>query len=403
MHPDLLHIAVLYGTEAPHPPLSKVLEGLPRVQVQTQAGNPEEFLNQPPSTPVDSFLVYLDGDHVPPEWLEQLTLTFPKTVVLVCSPRREPDFLIRAMQLGVREFLPLPLAREDLEAALERVRTAKRRLSAATATSRGKVVAVTGHKGGVGTTTIAVNLAMTLASLQPDPLALVDLGRPFPDIGNLLDLEGPYSLADMVQNLNDLDQAFIQKILHPYDKNLAILHGLAVTEQDSLDLETLEKIFAMLRPLYRWIIVDLSHWLDELFLKVLHEADLVLLLTELTVPDLRNLSALWPLLREWQVVQKDKMRVVVNRYVKGNGLALRDLEQVVHTSVFFTLPSDYPALLEAANQGVPLTKAAPRSKLCRSLQELAQELVKLDQGAAGVDAGPQSRPLRSLLSSLIKR
>jgi pilus assembly protein CpaE len=401
MHPETLNIAVVFGTGTPIPSLSKILEGLPQLQILCQACDPEDFLNQPPRTTPDSFLVYLDGDQAPPEWLEHLTLNFPKSVVLVCSQRREPDFLIRAMQLGVREFLPLPLARDDLEAALDRVRTAKRRLSAATV-NQGKIVVVTGHKGGVGSSTIAVNLATTLAAMQPDPLALVDLGRPFPDIGNLLDQEGPYSIADLVQNLDNLDQAFLQKIMHPYEKNLAILHGLSIKEQDSLDLETLGKIFATLRPLYRWIIVDLSHWLDELFLKVLGEADLTLLLTELTVPDLRNLSTLWPLLREWQLAQKDQLKVVVNRYVKGNGVGLKDLEQLIHKSVFFSLPSDYPALLEAANQGVPLTKAAPRSKLCRSLEELAQELIKLDQGSTEEEPAGNNRARRGLLS-LLKR
>ena len=70
------------------------------------------------------------------------------------------------------------------------------------------MLVVTGHKGGSGSTTVAVNLAMALGELIPEGLALVDLGRPFPDVGNFLDLEPSYSILDLMQNMNDLDQVF---------------------------------------------------------------------------------------------------------------------------------------------------------------------------------------------------
>jgi pilus assembly protein CpaE len=394
MQSEILSIGILYGTGTPQPALSEVVQSLPQLQVAGQACNPEEFLRQPSDSAPDSLLVYLDGEHAPPEWLEHLTLGFPQTAVLVCSHRREPDFLIRAMQLGVREFLPLPLARTDLEGALERVRTAKRRLAAVPAT-RGRIVALTGHKGGAGATTVAINLAAALAELQAGPVALVDLGRPFPDIGNFLDQEAPYGIGDLIQNLNNLDQAFIQKIMVPYDNNLAILHGVSVKNQDSLDWEALDRVFVNLRTMYKWIIVDLSHWIDEFFAKVIEEADLALVLTELTVPDLRNLGHIWRVFREMSVGQKDKIKIVINRHHSANGLSARDLEHLIQKKVYFTLPSDYQALMEAVNQGVPLAKVAPRSKLCRSLQDLARELLKLDgdnmQAGSDNGTGPARR------------
>jgi len=121
------------------------------------------------------------------------------------------------------------------------------------------------------------------------------------------------------------------------------------------------------------VIVDLSHWLDELFLRVIGEADLVLLLTTLTVPDLRNLGNLWPVLREWQLVQ-NKMKLVVNRYEKGAGLTLRNLEQVVKDSAYATLPNDPEICLEAINRGVPLVRVAAHSKIWSGVKDLAQKL-----------------------------
>jgi pilus assembly protein CpaE len=338
-----------------------------------QTCDPEEFWEKRQGAPPDVVLVDLDGEADFPRWLPRLTQSLPQTAILLCSHNGEANFLIRAMQMGVREFLPLPLSRPDLEGALERVWVAKKRLQPESH-GRGQMVVVTGHIGGVGATTISINLALALKELTAGPLAVVDLGRPFPDVGNFLDQEATYSIIDLVQNLSSLDQSFVQRIMHPYQDRLDILHGCQdFKEQDGIDPEALEKIIGVLRSLYKWIIVDLSHWLDGLFLQVCKEADVVLMVTELTVPDLRNLKKLWPMLQEWQSGH-DQVKVVVNRYEKNNGLQLRDLEQVIQKSVFATLPSDYLALHEAITRGEPLTVAAPRSKLYHSLKQLARRL-----------------------------
>lgn len=387
MHPQSLTISVLYGTGNLNPEIEELLEGLPQLKVVGQTRDPQEFWGQHQGPPPDLVLVDLDGADELPQWLERLTLSLPQTSVLLCSHNREADFLIRAMRMGVREFLPLPLSRPELEAALDRVWIVKKRLQP-NAGSRGQVIVVTSHKGGAGATTMAINLVLALSELQSGPLALVDLGRPFPDVGNFLDQEATYSIIDLIHNLSSLDHSFLQRIMQPYRGNLFILHGCAdFKEQDSIELEALESIFALLRNLYKWIVVDLSHWLDGLFLQVCKEADVLLMVTELTIPDLRNLKKLWPMLKEWLPLQ-EQLKVVVNRYQKGNGLQLRDLEQVIHQPVFMALPSDYQALNEAITRGEPLVTAAPKSKLYRSLRQMAQKLREAAPGAAEEEMAP---------------
>lgn len=381
MHPESLTVSVLYGTGNRRQDIQEILKDLPQLKVLNQTCDPQEFWDQRQGVPPDVVLVDLDGENDVPQWLQHLTQSLPTTAVLLCSHKLEANFLIRAMQMGVREFLPLPLSRPDLEGALERVWVAKKRLQPE-GHGRGQVVVVTGLKGGVGATTISINLALALTELTSAPLALVDLGRPFSDVGNFLDQKATYSIVDLIQNLSSLDQSFVQRIMQPYQGKLAILHGCSdFKEQDSIELEAIEKILGVVRSLYKWTIVDLSHWLDGLFVQVCKEADVVLLLTELTVPDLRNLKKLWPMLQEWQS-DHDQVKVVVNRYQKGNSLQLRDLEQVVQKSVVATLPNDYAALNEAITRGEPLMLAAPRSKLYHSLKQLAQKLKEKAPGAA---------------------
>lgn len=378
MNPQKLNISIIYGTGSPFAPLPELLNSLPQVQVTEQAFDAAEFLARPQGTTPDSVVVYLDGMSAPPEWILGLTHKYPQTPVLICSERMELEFLMRAMQLGVRELLPLPLSQEAVEAAIRRVQLSKRQSSGP---SQSTVIVVTGHKGGVGTTTIAINLAVALAEMQAETCALVDLGRPFPDIGNFLDHDTTYDLCDVIHNLDDLDQAFFKKIMQPYATNLDILHGISdFKEQDSLDLEGIGKIFGILRGLYKYIVVDLGHLFDDVFFRVFQEADLVLMLTELNVPNFRNLRKLWPMLRDWDQLRR-KVKIVVNRNNKGNDLGMRELEKILEGPPFAVLPSDYQPLIEAINQGVPLAKVGPRSKLYTGLKELAQKILSSQPGA----------------------
>jgi pilus assembly protein CpaE len=390
---DQLTISILFGTGIQRPEIGAVLGKLPQLRLLEQTTDPQSFVSQQKGASPDVVLVEMNGESRVPEWLENLPQEMPHTHVLVCSYNREPDFLIRAMQVGIREFLPLPLTQGDLESALNRVRTARRQLIPAE-DRQGRVIVVTSHKGGAGSTSIAVNLAQALGESSAGRIALIDLGRPFPDVGTFLDLESNYSIVDLIQNIANLDKSFIQRIMQPYGPRLSILHGPSdFKDQESIDLESLEPIFAMLRQMYSYIVIDLSHWLDELFLRVLTEADMVLMLTGLTVPDLRNLKKLWPYTVEWHQ-DKRKLKIVVNRYDNSSGLLLRDLENILQHPAFATLPNDNQALMQCLNQGSPLLGAAPRSKLWRSLIELTSRIVAeigADESEADSAAAPRKK------------
>jgi pilus assembly protein CpaE len=388
---DILNISILYGTGVPDPDFQKLLEDIPQVQMVGQAQNPEEILEKKPGPVADLVMVYMNGDDSLPEWLEALTSGLPQTAVLLCSAKMDPEFLLKAMRQGVREVVPLPINQEELEAAFDRVRASRRRLSDATGAG-GRILVITGNKGGVGATTVAVNLSVTLARSQPGKVLLVDLGRPYPDVGHFLDRDSMHTIFDLIQNQTNLDQSFMEKTIQPYEKNLALIHGISdFNDQDSIHLEGLKKVFTILKSHYRWVVVDLSHWLDDLFLQVIADSDLVLMLVELTVPDLRNLGHLWPLLRNWITVQ-DKVKLVVNRYDRGNGLTTGNLEQVLKQKAYCTLPSDYQNVSEAINRGVPLADVAPKSRLCTSLEGLAQQLLgQLQTGDEAREAKSRKR------------
>jgi pilus assembly protein CpaE len=374
MNPELLSLLVFYNTGSQNQNFQEVLKSIPHLQVLGQATDPEAFLSQHRVINPDLILVMLNGETVIPGWLKNLANWFPQCSMIVCSQSRDADFLIQLIHLGVREFLPFPLTQSSLESAIERIRAARER-KRSVEQKRGQVLVVTGNKGGVGTTTIAVNLAVALAELYPKKVILMDLGRPFPDVGQFLDLKESHTIMDLLNNVNQLDSRFIHKTLQHHEANLSIVPGVPdFSFQQLLESKRLDQIFAILRNLYEWIVVDLSHWIDAFYFNVIQNADEVFLLTELSIPDLKNLKKLFALFRQ-RNLRLQKIRVLVNRYYKPSPLNIRDLENIIQQPVFFVLPSDFSALIEAIDHGCPLSVVSPRSKLWRTLQRLARELV----------------------------
>ncbi len=376
MNSKAINVSILYGTGIPNSEYPELLSRLNNLKILKEGKDPETFLTQHQGKPPDLALVDLDGSTTIPPWLGPLIDRLPQTEVVVCSHSRDPDFLIQIMKLRAGGFLPLPLERQELLAAVERVRVEREKNHDAPTPSQ--IVAITGSKGGVGTTSIATNLGVALAEISPGEVILVDLARPFPHVGQFLDLDCSHSIKDFLASADTLDRIFVKKIVQKHKSTLEVLINHADYRLDTHmfpENGAMGKIFTALRASYSWVVVDLGVWLDRFYAKVLKQADQIMLVSELTLPDLQNLKIIKSLFREIDL-DDHKVKVVVNRYTKNYALGLKDLENIFQQPVYYTLPDEHPTLLEAINQGEPLKEVAPRSKLWRRLKELAEELVE---------------------------
>ncbi len=374
MKSRVLKVSVLFGSGPANPAYRELLSSLDNLQILQEGLDPETFAAQQQEKPPDLVLVDLDGMSTIPDWLESLIGQLPKSEVMVCSHSRDPDFLIRVMKLRAGGFIPLPLNREELLGHLERVRLGKERPAE---TGLGQILAVIGTKGGVGTTSVATNLAVALAGWGAGEVILVDLARPFPHVGQFLDLKSAHTIQDLADSAEKLDSTFVHKVVQKHKSNLEVLLGYPNYNLESRafpDSQSLEKILQTLRNSYQWIVIDLGAWLDLLWVRMLKQADHILLLTQLSVPDLQNLKQIKALLRNSDI-DESKWKIVVNHYAKDYSLGLKDVENICNQPAVYTLPHDYRPLIEAINQGMPLGELAPRSKLWRSLKGLAAEFV----------------------------
>jgi pilus assembly protein CpaE len=379
MKPKPISVSVLEGSQPSDSSLQEMLRSIPDLQLLQGAQDPETFLSLHQERPPDLVLVELNGKSAIPDWLERLVERLPRSKLLVCSQCRDPDFLIQVMKLRAGGFIPLPLHHEELQPTLELIKAERAK---PVEISPSQILAVTGTKGGVGTTSVAVNLAVALAEILGGAVVLVDLARPFPHVGQFLDLKTTHTIRDLAESSKSLDSVFIQKVVHKHNSGLDVVLGPQSFTFGSPSLEFAElpepnsliRVFESFRSSYNWILVDLGTWLDPFYFQMLRASDQVLLVTELTVPDLRNLKTIKALWHEWDLYDR-KMKIVVNRYVKDYSLGLKDVETICHHPVFSTLPYDHAVLREAINQGMTLGELAPRSKLWRRLKNLAAELL----------------------------
>jgi pilus assembly protein CpaE len=288
------------------------------------------------------------------------------------GPLSESGWIVRAMRLGAREYLSLPMdgvALSELIARLSLEPHAKEP-SAQTVTD-GKLVAVMGAKGGVGTTTVACGIAAGAAGAGRSS-AVVDLDLQFGDAALHFDLTPRYSLADLAKRGTDVDAAFLRNLLAEHPCGVSLLAAPRQPEESErvhpIDVETGLRLIRSTRDVS---VADLPRVFDERCLRALFAADLVILVGALDLPAMAATKRSLELLARLDI-PRDKLRLVINRYAKDRALE-RDAEEFFGTRADFVLPNDYVTALEAVSAGRPLMEVAPHRELTHAIEALSRQ------------------------------
>ena len=294
----------------------------------------------------------------------------PTMIVIGTSPVADPNLILRAMRSGVHEFLVSPPSSEELAASVERL---MRRT--ATDSESGEVFAVYTAKGGLGNTSIAVNLAQAFASTSSDSRAAVaDLVVSGGDVRVFLNLKPLYDLGHLVAKGDKVDAELLNSLLTPVPGGLwALPTGDSPEVDDLFDAAAIGSIITMLRRHFAVTVTDCEHHMSERTLAALDAADKVILVTQLTVPALRSTQRTLSIARRLGY-EDNKLCVVVNRFQSDDVLPVKDAEDLLQTSIFWKLPNDYRLSAAAMTKGVPVGIEEPASRLARSYEELAMKL-----------------------------
>jgi pilus assembly protein CpaE len=322
-------------------------------------------------------VVDVRGQGVLPPNLRALRRAFPAASIIVVAPTLDPEMMLDAIRAGVNEFLTDPVALADLQNAIERG------ASVAPVTAAGKVFAFVGAKGGVGATTVAVNVATALA--QTGRALFIDLHPGYGDAALFFGAEPRFSVLDALENTHRLDQAFFMGLVV---RTAAGLDLLASSDRTTAapDIQRVRAVIEFASHQYQYVVLDLSRS-DMTALDALDSATAIVIVANQELCTVRSASKMVRSLR--LRYGKDRVQIVVSRYDADSVIGQDDIERATGSTVRHLFPGNYAVALDSLNRGCPMV-CQNHSKLAASLAGFARTLagVKADaEGGAQKGAG----------------
>jgi len=394
---DVQRIAIVDPSDATREPLRNLLLGVESVWLEAECSRYEFFIDVARQSCPDAVVITLDADHQKAlQLIQQLTVEFPQMPILAVSSRGDGQSILHALRAGAKEFLTAPVVLEELLLALQRLR-ANRASNGGGDTNNtfngqtradSLLVSVVGSKGGVGCTSIAVNLGCCMAQDPKYNVALVDLDLALGDADVALDLIPDYTLADVAMNVDRLDMQFLRRSLCKHESGLSLLpHPVQMEDIGLIHEEHLGRVIGLLRASYSHLIFDLSKRFTPTDWTAMRMSDVVILVAQLELTSLRNVVRMLHTMDKEEGLG-DKVKVVINRVgADDSDITLEKAQETIGKPIFWQVPNDFKSMLGARNAGVPLLMHAPKSRAHLSLIGMSNSLC----GKVPVDAPKKER------------
>jgi len=296
--------------------------------------------------------------------------------VFLVSDTADSKILMQAMRAGVKEFFTQPLNLVEIKEALERFKDRQSRREPLPEIKRGSIISVFGSKGGVGTTTVSVNLAVSLSQGEPKKsVALLDMNTLFGEIPLFLEMAPKFHWGEITKNIDRLDNTFLKNVLTLHKSGVQVLPSPAYLNGHVRPTpDIMKRLLALMKQMFDYVIIDAGQSTDDTSIKVLEVSDMLMLITILSLPCLANTNKLLRSLTEMGYVPKEKINVVLNRYIKKGEISLNDAEAGIGKELFWVVPNDYDTSMSAINSGKPLLNVAPGAAITKSFIEMARSL-----------------------------
>ncbi|MGE4053846.1 MAG: CpaE family protein [Vicinamibacterales bacterium] len=284
--------------------------------------------------------------------LERLRAVAPNAGILVVASAADPEVILEAMRAGANEFLVWPLQDDKFQVAVKRIASKR---EAASGRPPGTKLVFVGAKGGVGTTTMAVNCGVELARLSKRPTAIVDLKPGVGEVALFLGVRPRYSVLDAIENIQRLDREFLQGIVVKHKSGLDILAGSEDFDRPGVaDGPAIEELLRVMMRQYAYLVVDAGSHISQASLAALFSADQAYLVANPDVPSVRNAQRLLERARR-SGLKDDQMRLLLNRTAKSYPIRPKQIESAVGLPIHHSFPSDYQTVSAALNSGVPVS------------------------------------------------
>ena len=292
----------------------------------------------------------------------------PSVSFFVMSQLLDANLLMEAMHLGVKEFIPLPMSEEKFSNAIERVATAHG------AGKKAKIIHVVPTVGGCGSTTVACNVAASLAKTGKTVLVDLDLMRG--GVASCFDTRPRFTIADVMEAAEKLDKTLLDNALAVHANSKVALLARPELPEDTQRVNGpgVSRLLNLLGRLFDYVVIDSVMSIDPIYASAIAAADVNVLTMQLNIPSAKNAERFVGAMRRMGV-EANKIKIVVNRYVKkGNDIEPEEVERALGLKVSWTVPNDFKNAIQAINFGEPVVLRAPRSDISIGLTALATGL-----------------------------
>ena len=320
------------------------------------------------------FLEYQENNPELDHWIERIAVNPRSPAIFLYFREISTNNLWKALRLGAKECFTFPIQEEDFQQAVKRL--AARMEVSKSAAKPTRIISFLGCKGGIGTSFLAANLASLLAQERRGKVLVIDLDLGFGQLNYFFDVHPEHTLAELIDNLERLDNNYLQSIFYPLGDNFYLLPVPArLEEAEAINAGHLEKIIGYLKHNlgFRWILIDCCHQLDEITMKALEFSESLMLVTGQSIPALSNAKKMLDILNLLELKELE-VEVLVNYWDRQHELGLSEVENYLGKKIAGTITCDYKQASFSVNEGKLLVETSPRHPISADLKLIAGKI-----------------------------
>ena len=307
--------------------------------------------------------------------LKSFSGSLSETFWAVSAEKLSSDELMDFVRLGVTDYLEQPFQEKEIRNFLERMDHWKVKKMVEPSLESHEFLSVFSSKGGVGVSFVAVNLAIALARRKAGRVLLADFVLQHGNVTDLLDMDPTFTLVELTQNLERLDQKFLENSIPRHSSGLFVLgRPKQPEESESLSTQKIEPVLESLKQCFNYVVVDGGHEFNATTLPCLDRSDSIFTVTTPDLPSLCNAKLAFQTFQKLGY-SKDKAKLILNRWHMKGEIDSEVIEKNLSASVFHKFAEEPELVLSSMNSGIPVAELDKHSKLARTFDELVQKLV----------------------------
>lgn len=291
---------------------------------------------------------------------------------IVLSSNYTTSIVIQTLREGAKDIISKPIIKKDFMTSLDKCSNQEVKT-----VNKSNIISIFSNKGGIGKTAIATNLAVEFARQTREKVVLVDLNLPLGDITTFINIKPSITISSAIENALHHGSESVLNACKQYKNTSLYILAEPIYMEDSYTMTPthIYKLFEYLRESFSYILVDIGTGVDKMNMKVLELSDLILLVSIVNLPLIRNCQRCLDLFNNLGY-DESKTKIIINRYLENDEIKIEDVEKVLNQKIYWKIPNNYFAIMSSINKAMPVSELNENSNVTLSFSGLATKLIE---------------------------